>query len=78
MSLGSPLTAFVDKPSDGMMLFVLAGCTLFFLWVLLKGLYEADDGRGCSFLVRGFLAVVILLIIGLVLVNGFQALHPGQ
>jgi hypothetical protein len=78
MSLGSPLAAFVDKPSDGLMLFVLAGCTLFFLWVSMKVSYEAARGRGCSFLVKGCLVVVLLLLLGLVLVSSFQALHPGQ
>jgi hypothetical protein len=78
MSLGSPLAAFINTPSDAMMLFVLGGCSLFYLWVLQKGSQQADEGRGCAFLVQGFLAVVVLLTLGFVLVSVFQALHPGR
>ena len=102
MISGIPESAFIIKPSDVLMVCILLRCTLFFLWVLLRGSKISDAGApndtsedadetetpnnteevsldpGCFFVGQGYIAVVILIAIGMALVWWFQVLHPGR
>jgi len=42
---GIPEAAFINTPSDVMMLVILLGCSLFFLWVLFRGSHISDEPR---------------------------------
>jgi hypothetical protein len=70
------------KPSDIAGMIIFGSLAVFFLWILWKASTRAErtgNEGGCFFdVVLGFVVFVVLGALAVVLLNGFQAMYPGQ